>query len=201
MNKNIIFFDFDGVIVDSFGFCFKIVDSREFITESDYRKRFEGNIYDATRKFKKPDTTFADFFSSYTPELMKCEPVSEISKAIKVLAKKYTLVIISSTETDPIDAYLQKVGLRKYFSEILGSDVDKSKINKINRSLKTHSIEARNSVFITDTLGDMREAEKCHVKCIGVVGGYHDVETLKKGNPIAIIKSGDELINAVDLYF
>ena len=199
--KHIIFFDFDGVIVDSFAFCFKIVDSREYITESEYRQRFEGNVYDATRKFKKPGTIVTDFFASYTPELMKCEPITEMVKAIKVLAQTYTLVIVSSTETDPIDTYLRKCNLRQYFSEILGSDVDRSKVNKIQQSLKLHDVEPQNSVFITDTLGDIREAEKCHVASIAVLGGYHNLETLQKGNPLAIIKSGDELINAVESYF
>ena len=201
MKNNIVFFDFDGVIVDTFAFCFKIVDSREFITESEYRQRFEGNVYDATRKFKKPDTKVDDFFLSYTPELMKCDPVEGISKVIEELAKKYTLVIVSSTETSPIDMYLRKVGLRQCFSEILGSDVDRSKVNKINQSLKTHGMDARNSVFITDTLGDMREAEKCQVKCIAVVDGYHDELILKKGNPIAIVKSAEDIIKTVDSYF
>lgn len=199
--SRIVFFDFDGVIVDTFSLCFKIVDSREYITEVEYRKRFEGNVFDATRKYKKPDTKLETFMNDYTPELMKCEPVKEITIAIKELSSKYKLVIISSTETGPIDSYLKMVGLRDCFAEILGCDVDTSKVNKINMSLKKCGVQATETVFVTDTLGDMREAEKCGVKCIAVAGGYHDEETLRRGNPLAIVKSGFELVNAVESHF
>lgn len=57
------------------------------------------------------------------------------------------------------------------------------------------------TIFITDTLGDMREAEKCNVKCIAITGGYHEEETLRKGNPILITDSGKEIIRAVASYF
>lgn len=194
----IIFFDFDGVIVDTYSFCFRIVESREHITETDYRRRFEGNVFDAVRKFKDPNTKLEDFVHHYTPELMKCEPIEAISKAIKELANKYTLIIISSTETEPITTFLQKIGLRECFTEILGCDVDRSKVNKINQSLKNHSTEPSDSVFITDTLGDIREAEKCGVKSIAVVWGYHTKDTLEKGRPHAIVSEPRQIVEEVE---
>jgi phosphoglycolate phosphatase-like HAD superfamily hydrolase len=201
MNTKIVFFDFDGVIVDTFDFCFKIVDTREYITEEEYRNRFEGNIYDAPRKLKNPDVTFDDFMHTYTPELMKCEPVAQMAEAIRDLALDYMLIIVSSTATAPIDAYLRQVGLRDSFTEILGSDVDRSKVNKINMSLSKYKVQPSDAVFITDTLGDIREGEKCGVRSIAVVGGYHPEETLKKGNPYAIAGSPAEIGKHVRAYF
>ncbi|MEK9157634.1 MAG: HAD hydrolase-like protein, partial [Patescibacteria group bacterium] len=107
MNKKIVIFDFDGVIVDSFSMCLKIVDSREYITEPEYRRRFEGNVFDAKRKFKDPNTTMESFDQHYAPEVMKCEPFKGMADAIKALSEKYILVIVSSTETVSIDSYLK----------------------------------------------------------------------------------------------
>ncbi len=33
---NVILFDFDGVIVDSFSFCYRIIHTRDGITEDGY---------------------------------------------------------------------------------------------------------------------------------------------------------------------
>ena len=194
----IVFFDFDGVIVDTYSFCFRIVESREYITEPDYRRRFEGNVFDADRKFKDPNTKLEDFVHHYTPELMKCEPIEKISKAIKELARKYKLIIISSTETEPIENFLQKTGLRECFIEILGCDVDRSKVNKINQSLENHHSDPSDSIFITDTLGDIREAEKCGVKSIAVTWGYHTKDTLEKGRPHAIVTEPGQIVEEVE---
>lgn len=200
MPSNLIFFDFDGVIVDTFSFCFRIVDSREYITEAEYRKRFEGNIFDAKRKLKDPGSTLESFFDQYTPELMKCEPVKEISEAIRELSKRYALVIVSSTQTGAIRNYLRAVGLESCFADILGSDVDKSKVNKIEKALREHKVAPGSAVFVTDALGDIREAEHCGVKAIAVKGGYNDEDTLKRGDPLAIVGTGKELVEAVEGY-
>ncbi len=51
--KNIVIFDFDGVIADTFEFCFDIMLSFENgLTKDDYKSRFEGNIFDALKKQK-----------------------------------------------------------------------------------------------------------------------------------------------------
>ncbi len=46
----VILFDFDGVVVDTFSFCYRIMNSRDSISEDVYRAKFEGNINDALKK-------------------------------------------------------------------------------------------------------------------------------------------------------
>jgi phosphoglycolate phosphatase-like HAD superfamily hydrolase len=48
-------------------------------------------------------------------------------------------------------------------------------------------------IFVTDTLGDLLEAQKVAVKAVAVNYGFHEAERLKKGNPIAIISNLREL--------
>lgn len=197
MNKKIVIFDFDGVIADTFSLCFKIVDSREYITEPEYRRRFEGNVFDAKRKFKDPNTTLESFDAHYAPEVMKCETFKGIADAIKALSEKYTLVIVSSTDTVSIDSYLKSVNLRHYFKEILGSDVDRSKVKKIQTVLKDYKAEPADAIFITDTLGDIKEGDHCEVESIAVTWGYNHAEVLKRGRPYAIVNEPAELVQKV----
>ena len=73
MKPGIVFFDFDGVIVDSFAAAFavnKLV--HPLITEEVYRKRFEGNINESPEEesLKKTRNDHVDFFAEYEPRLM-----------------------------------------------------------------------------------------------------------------------------------
>ncbi|MEI8270919.1 MAG: HAD hydrolase-like protein, partial [bacterium] len=109
----------------------------------------------------------------------------------------YILIIISSTHTESIKKILEREKVSEYFTEILGVDVEKNKIIKTNLVLEKYKILSKDAVFITDTLGDIREASKCGVQSIGVTWGYHEKETLEKGNPVAIINNPIDLINNI----
>ena len=196
----IVLFDFDGVMVDTFSFCHAISNLIHPISEDDYRKRFEGNIFDSVKK-PKEGAKKIDFWGEYKPELMKCVPVKGISELIKDFSEIYVLIIISSTISHAISDFLDENNLRKYFKEILGADIDKSKINKICGVLNKYPISSSDIIFITDSLGDIKEARECGVKSIAVTWGYHPKETLIKGEPYKIVDQPLDIKEAVDIYF
>lgn len=193
----VILFDFDGVIVDTFSFCHRISNMRSPVTEDEYRARFEGNINDALKKVHRDSANPFDFFSKYIPELMLCRPNMELADIIKTLARDHVLIIISSTISQPIAGFLELHGLKGLFNEILGNDVEKSKVKKIQDVLERYGIKPSETVLITDTLGDIREADVCGVRSIAVTWGYHPVETLELGNPYKVIQRPDELPDAI----
>lgn len=195
----IILFDFDGVIADTYSFCYRIISSNEALTHDEYKARFEGNINDAIRKIGQ-DTKRIDFWGEYEPELMKCQPNTELTNMIQQLSKDHVLIIISSTISLPIKKFLDIYELSSCFKEILGNDVEKSKIKKIQDVLERYYIKPEEAVFITDTLGDIKEAKKCGVESIAVTWGYHPRKTLQKGNPRIIINHPSELIKAIGTF-
>jgi beta-phosphoglucomutase-like phosphatase (HAD superfamily) len=134
---NVILFDFDGVIVDSFSFCYRIIQTRDGITEDEYRARFEGNINDAPKKPVQAaaSTTPFDFFGQYTKELLAQQPNQEIVPVIHKLAQDHTLIIISSTISPPIASFLELHNLKECFKEILGNDIEKSKVVLHNHNI------------------------------------------------------------------
>jgi len=197
-NKKVVIFDFDGVIVDTFDFCYQITKiNNPKLTSDEYRTYFEGNINDA----KKVEKTDFDFFAHYTPRLQKKEPIEEISDVIKKLSEKYTLVIVSSTITPPITEFLKKHNLLEYFSDILGNDIAKSKMVKIQMVLDKHNINAKDCVFVTDTLGDIKEADNMNVRSIAVLWGYHDMDTLKHKGVFCFSETARDIVILVEKYF
>lgn len=199
MPRKIVLFDFDGVIIDSFSAAFET--SKKFypqLTERDYRKLFEGNINDWIGKLHDD----SDFFAEYIPKMKSgAKPTRGINEAIKKLAEAYTLIIVSSGMTDSIKTFMEREGLAECFSEIMGNDVHRSKVEKIKMIFSKYGAAGQNCVLITDTLGDMREAEQAGVGAIGVLWGFHDRDTLQNGNPFRIIKNPEELLTAVSDHF
>ncbi len=191
-----IFFDFDGVIVDTFNFCYHIHNTNSPITEAEYRSEFEGNINDALKNGK----AIPDFWSLYTPQLLTCTPNEGIENTIRSLSKKYTLIIVSSTTSSAIKLFLQKFNVDECFKEILGNDIDHSKVKKLQMALDRYHLSPSDTIFITDTLGDIQEARQCGIESVAVSWGYHPRETLQKGEPYRIIDTVSELSETVEQY-
>ena len=196
MSPSIILFDFDGVIVNTFDFCYQInTICNPDLTPDQYRERFQGNINECIPKEQKQAAqkgTF-DFFAHYTPELMK-QPIEEqIKELIRTLSKTSKLYIVSSTHTDVIIAFLEQNELLSCFAGVYGNDIERSKVKKFQMILEKEHEEPNHCVLITDTLGDIREAQACQIPSIAVLWGYHDKETLLRGNPVAIVETVDEL--------
>lgn len=205
MNKTILF-DFDGVILDSFTQAYEVsflIHPR--MSKSEYLEAFEGNINDTISHTHKCDDDCKkeiDFFTEFVPRIKnQSEIFSGMPEVIKSLSKKYRLCIVSSTITLPIKELLDKFGLEKYFSDILGNDVHKSKVEKIKMILDKYKANKNDCLFVTDTLGDIKEASHVGVRSIGVSWGFHPVETLKKAGPVSIVNSPEELEKEILSYF
>ena len=97
--------------------------------------------------------------------------------------------------------FVRQEALADCFSEILGSDVHASKVVKIRSLLERYSFSPEDVVFITDTIGDIREGNACAVKSIGVTWGTHDMETLQSGDPYQVVDTVPELEHAVMAFF
>ena len=118
-----------------------------------------------------------------------------------MLAHRYILIIVSSSVNSPIQGLLEKHHLGRYFSEIMGHDVHTHKAEKIRMIFEKYNTVANECIFVTDTLGDMREANNMQVASVGVTWGWHSRETLEKGNPFRVVETPQEISKAISDYF
>lgn len=164
----VVLFDFDGVIVDTTEASLEIERiNNPQITREERMADFDGNIYDAL-KTKKDYTYIPDeeYWPLYFERIMKVPPVSGMPGVVKSLSDRYSLVIVSSSLSATIDDYLRTYDLSPYFSRTMGADVHKSKAEKF-RMLFEHFGEGVRYIFLTDTLGDLREAERVAIPLPG----------------------------------
>ncbi len=206
--KKIILFDFDGVIADSFEIAFeinKIIDPN-IVTESDYRNLFYGNINDWGRKSsygkEEINRINEEFFKRYIPQMEKVKMFPGMKAVIAELREKYILIIISSTIISPIRDFLKRNNILSYFDEIVGSNnIDKNKTERIKMVFKKYEVEAKDCVFVTDTIGDIKEAYSVGVQSIGVSWGFQKKENLLKGNLFCIADKPEDLNSIISEYF
>jgi phosphoglycolate phosphatase len=124
-----------------------------------------------------------------------------MKEVIEKLSHEYVLIIVSSTITSPIQGFLEKHHIGRYFSEVMGADVHTSKHEKIQMVFKKYSASPGDCVFVTDTLGDMREAAKASVSSIGVPWGFHAPTAFEEAKPYAIVERPEEIPVRVSEYF
>lgn len=199
----LLLFDFDGVMVNTAKVAYqtlKEIDAEAPASMQEYLTFFRGNIYEKTGLGDPTPQTLDisdPFFRLYTPRVLALAPVEGIAGMLKQLAQKALLDIISSTVSDTIRQYLYKQSLDGVFQHIYGGDVHKSKVVKIRKALEVHNATKEETFFITDTLGDIKEATEVGIRSIAVTWGYHDRKTLAEGAPYAIVETPTELDNVL----
>lgn len=203
--QKFVLFDFDGVIVDSLWLAFGTAQQvHPHFTLEKWLPMFEGNIYanydhsectDACRPSQE------EYFSIYSSRINELAAFPGMSGVVAQLSARYGLAIVSSSVSMDIFATLKRLGLDAHFSDVLGKDVHTSKVEKINTLLSRYEASADDCVFVTDTLGDMLEAEEAGLGAIGVSWGFLAREKLERGKPFRIVDEPAALPGAVDEYF
>lgn len=210
-SNGLIMFDFDGVIADTLDFS--IESSRiahgEELTMEQYRAMFYGNIFESVEvvgqrkregKTTKPSANDL-FFQHYIPQLMERPPIQAMLDVLGSASRLHPVVMISSTVDQPLRDYVKRYDLAHHFNLIMGSGVHTSKVVKINMAKELYGAADEDCLFITDTLGDIREATKAGVQSVGVTWGFHLREDLEQGNPLAIVETPAELKVQIDKFF
>ena len=193
----LIMFDFDGVIDNNYELSFELNEKKfTCITREEHKKIYEGNIHLEREKLKCRDTGF-DFLKclSNTRKIRKIK--DEVKETLENLSEDYTLGIISSCYEYGIRDYLHTNEVEKLFSFLYGLETHKLKSYKFKKVLNDFNFKKEECIFITDTLGDILEANEVGISTIAVDFGYHERERLEKGNPIKIISRFNELIKTI----
>ena len=193
-----IFFDFDGVIVDSNKFKEKAIEKSIFKLSGNNKKREEAiNYFNANAGIsrKKKLSKFFDerdvleimkiyseecdnFFSSAIPT----DGLVSFLKYIQLRHKNIKIYILSGGEKNEINLFLKKNNLLQFFEDILSSEQSKlDHIKEIKVSI--------NDIFIGDSKNDLKTSLQSGINFV-LFEGYKSLESfpsetlIKKNNLI-----------------
>ncbi|MEK7648274.1 MAG: HAD family hydrolase [Patescibacteria group bacterium] len=198
MQQRVIFFDFDGVISDSFAAAYAANRALcPHLSEEEYRQRFDGNINQfraVASQHGEACRTDVSFWDVYTPLIRQAQAFPGMVEVVRKLAQEHRIVVVTSSLNHLVQEAAQKFGIAECITEILGTDVHESKYVKITEALKAHDVSAQSCVMVTDTYGDIHEAQRASVRSVGVTWGYQDREALARGERVVIVDTPAELL-------
>jgi len=189
MIKNIIF-DFDGVIHDTYDIALSINKNLDpTYTEEDLINHFKGNLREGKKKMINAST----FFEMQEKEFEKLIIDESIKKELLRLNKDYNFYIITSNSENTLKRYLDRNNLSDLFIEVLGYETHRLKAEKFKMLIKNSGLSKESCIFVTDTLGDIIEANQVEIKTIAVDFGFHSKEVLEEGKPFKIISDFSQI--------
>lgn len=176
--QKILFFDFDGTIVDTksiyyneilrtmkiFGYKYKDVDKAIDLGLSLRRTlKMFGLSYIASFIFKR---RIMKNIEEHIDEVKKCKDVD----SIKNLNKDYKKILVSNSLKEFIKPILKRLKLKKYFNEVYGADNFTDKADFIKEYIKRKNINKNICYYIGDRAADVLVARKAGCKSIIISG-------------------------------
>ncbi|MCF0131584.1 MAG: HAD hydrolase-like protein [Pseudobutyrivibrio sp.] len=214
MIKN-VFFDFDGVIINSErsiveGLKYALSNTGYDIPEYSVLKECIGPPFKISMpnilKIKEED--YDEFLTTYrgiydTKTMYYCELYDGIEDCLKDLNNRgYSLTICSSKNERACRAIAKHLNIEKYFVDIVGSTPESNielKSEVINHAFERSPWQNRlETVIVGDTKYDAKGAVEAGITCIGVSYGFGTIDELISNGAVAVLDSPKEVARYIE---
>lgn len=193
-----VIFDFDGVIHNTIMLQYEMY--KQFVPDTtlhEYKNLYDGNIHANTKVSGDNGGSFRVLQDEKYKQLKIKE---EIKAELLNLAGVFDVFIITSNSEGTINRYFENNGISNFIDKILGQETHKSKAEKFKILFAKYDLNKDDCIFVTDTLGDILEANKLGINTIAVDFGYHERRRLEKGQPFRIISSFKEILPVINSF-
>ena len=207
--KNILF-DLDGTLIDtgegiinSIFYCIKEKNLKKISLEE--AKLFVGpplmesfiRVFHLTEEEARECVkTFRIYYSKYGK--LECSPYPYIKEVLETLLQRgYRLFVATSKPTVFAEEILLHFDLAKYFSDIVGSNLDNSrskKVDIINYVIDNYNLKREDTLMIGDKDSDIFGAQKSGINSLGVLYGYGSLEEIKNACPTLMADNVEDII-------
>ena len=199
---SIVMFDFDGVLADSLdSFCaamepaFAGIGRPDLATREQVLSLLDDNWFASLARAgvtaaeaRRLEDIFAAALSP--PALVRCFP--GVPAMLERLARRHLLIVITSSTAAIVNGFLAAHQLSG-IEQVLGAEVDTSKVRKIERVVAAHE-RAACYWYVGDTTGDIIEARSAGVGTVGAAWGWHGEERLRRARPDRVALAPADLL-------
>jgi len=210
MKYDVIFWDWNGTIIDDVDICIETVNSllkecgkRPFSARADYHKVFRFPIIDYYRDagFDFDEVSFDvlahKYIARYDVNCRRARIFSDILNVLNTFKRDgVKQIMLTASERGDLIRWLDEIDARKYFDDIIANDdiyaVGKADIAK--KWLKNHpEIDISRAVMVGDTTHDVEVAHAMGIDAVTIARGHSAKQSLEKtGAPV--FDNADEML-------
>lgn len=194
-SKKVIIFDFDGTVADSFDIFLEalavvIKRSQPFTIEetNDLRR---SSIKEIIKKLGiKPwqmPLVLVKGRREINNRMERVQVFGGIPEALKKLASRYSIYILSTNSEENIASFLKKHQIDSYIARIYGNIGLMGKAKSLKKLQKKEALRTADCLYIGDETRDIEAARKVGLKCVAVKWGYGNPDTLESYSPDALV--------------
>lgn len=202
MNHKIIIFDLDGVLFDTTEHVISFFLERfPTLTREKVHEMWTGNFDEEISKFRvdnKPiDETPEQKHEKnkiYSEKKLKLPMFPGTKELLFTLHNSGRILVVNTSALEknclPL---LEQAGILNTFDFVATKKLSPSKIEKFKMIAEKYGVSPEEMIFVTDTLGDIRDADVANVPTIAVTWGAHDHSYFSREEHKNLIKVVDSV--------
>ena len=204
MKKNVLVFDFDGTIADTFQYILNL--SNEMASEFNFKEIHPNEVEGMKDKtsqevikhlgvpIMKIPLIVAKAKEALQKEIAQIEPVEGLKEILAQLKSfGYTMGILTSNSTNNVHKFL-KIHDLDFFDFISSTSKIWSKNTSLNKLIKKEGLQTEDIIYIGDETRDISAAKKAGVKVAAVTWGYNSEKALEEHKPDYLVNFPEELL-------
>lgn len=201
--SNIIIFDFDGTIADSYEYVLDFLrrkaGRKEAVSDREEVSLRGYPMHQMARKLGMPWWRMPFLFFEGRREMASLITSVELfpgmDTVIRTLFERgHKLYIISSNSEENIRDFLKQHNLEQYFTDIDGKAGLTNKSRFIRKVIEAHGLAGKPIWYIGDEVRDVRAAQRANVHSVAVTWGYNNIHVLDRRKPDFLALHPDVLL-------
>lgn len=211
MTANVVLFDFDGTIADTYNaivrisnqlsseFGYKALDQEELLLLKNISSREIVKLSEISI-FKIPFLV-RRVRAELSKEIANLSPIDGIASVLFELKERgNTLGIVTSNNKDNVEIFLQRNKLSSLFSYIYSSTSIFGKHRVINQAIRSNNLSRKSVLYVGDETRDIRSSRKSKIGVVAVSWGFNSATILQEYKPDYLVNNPQELLEAVSSY-
>lgn len=202
----VFLFDFDGVVIDTLPIAVETYNSllQKYeipyqFTQDEFAKLFLNNFHHSLSAIVTDNAIKENILKEraeeYTRRVNDFVVFEGMKDVLNQLSQGNKVIVISSNRTSFIEKLLSSREI-DIFSEVLGGDIEKSKVKKIGWQKEEYPDS--DIYYIGDTAGDIKEGKESGVITVGTTWGFHSPEVVAAENPDYLFHNPLELLQLLN---
>ncbi|MGB7441409.1 MAG: HAD hydrolase-like protein [Coleofasciculaceae cyanobacterium] len=209
MSVNVIIFDFDGTLADTFEAIVGITNN--LAVEFGYKPATPEEIIQVRNLSSREIVKQSGISVFKLPFLLKrvkenlhndiqnLNPVLGIKEALTQLKEKgYILGILTSNSEENVGVFLRKHEMKELFSFVHSAKTLFGKHTALKKLMSSYQWNAEEVVYVGDETRDIESSQKINLKVIAVSWGFNSKIALAEQKPDFIIDHPSELVDLIE---